>query len=101
MDDRMERMRLLKEIGETSFMVNDLTLYLDTHPEDPEALKAFSELSKKRRERMKTFADQFEPLTVDLVCPDPGSRSGGLTEYGDQKRFAWSDGPMPWEGGVL
>ena len=37
----MERMQLLKEIGEVSFMVNDLTLYLDTHPTDTEALTCF------------------------------------------------------------
>ena len=49
MDNNMDRMQLMKEIGEASFMVNDLTLYLDTHPTDQEALKA-SEASKKRRE---------------------------------------------------
>ena len=42
MDNNMDRMQLMKEIGEASFMVNDLTLYLDTHPTDQEALKAFS-----------------------------------------------------------
>lgn len=46
MDNNMDRMQLMKEIGEASFMVNDLTLYLDTHPTDQEALKAFSEASK-------------------------------------------------------
>ena len=70
MDNNMDRMQLMKEIGEASFMVNDLTLYLDTHPTDQEALKAFSEASKKRRELMEICADQFEPLTMDLVCPD-------------------------------
>ena len=53
MDNNMDRMQLMKEIGEASFMVNDLTLYLDTHPTDQEALKAFSEASKKRRELME------------------------------------------------
>ena len=79
MDNNMDRMQLMKEIGEASFMVNDLTLYLDTHPTDQEALKAFSEASKKRRELMEICADQFEPLTMDLVCPDTNNQSRSLT----------------------
>ena len=101
MDNNMDRMQLMKEIGEASFMVNDLTLYLDTHPTDREALKAFSEASKKRRELMEICADQFEPLTMDLVCPDTNNQSRSLTKYPDQKHFTWLDGPMPWEGGAL
>ena len=77
MDNNMDRMQLMKEIGEASFMVNDLTLYLDI------------------------CADQFEPLTMDLVCPDTNNQSRSLTKYPDQKHFTWSDGPMPWEGGAL
>ena len=49
MDNNMDRMQLMKEIGEASFMVNDLTLYLDTHPTDQEALKAFSEQAQLLR----------------------------------------------------
>ena len=101
MDNNMDRMQLMKEIGEASFMVNDLTLYLDTHPTDQEALKAFSEASKKRRELMEICADQFEPLTMDLVCPDTNNQSRSPTKYPDQKHFTWLDGPMPWEGGAL
>ena len=41
MDNNMDRMQLMQKIGEASFMVNDLTLYLDTHPTDQGALKAF------------------------------------------------------------
>ena len=80
MDNNMDRMQLMKEIGEASFMVNDLTLYLDTHPTDQEALKAFSEASKKRRELMEICADQFEPLTMDLVWPASNYESGSLGE---------------------
>ncbi|MFR8164771.1 MAG: spore coat protein CotJB [Enterocloster sp.] len=101
MDNNMDRMQLMKEIGEASFMVNDLTLYLDTHPTDQEALKAFSEASKKRRELMEICADQFEPLTMDLVCPDTATTEQKSHKYPDPKHFTWSDGPMPWEGGAL
>ena len=101
MDNNMDRMQLMKKIGEASFLVYDLTLYLDTHPTDQEALKAFSEASKKRRELMEIRADQFEPLTMDLVCPDTNNQSRRLTKYPDQQHFTWADGPTPWEGGAL
>ena len=38
-----EKDELMVNIGEYSFMMHDLNLYLDTHPNDSEALKRFSE----------------------------------------------------------
>lgn len=96
-----DRMTLLKEIGETSFMVSDLGLYLDTHPTEKEALECFSEAMKKRKQLLKTFADQFEPLTMDCVCPDTNNQTGTMTKYPAQKHYTWADGPLPWEGGAL
>lgn len=89
-----DRMKLLNEINQVSFMVNDLTLYLDTHPTEKEALECFSEAMKRRKELLKEYATEFEPLTVDCVCPDTNHRMG-------QNRFSWSDGPLPWEGGTV
>ncbi len=37
-----KREQMLQKINEISFTVNDLTLYLDTHPTDANALTAFS-----------------------------------------------------------
>ena len=47
----MDRMQMLKEIGEVSFVVNDLTLYLDTHPTDKEALQAFTDAARRRKQQ--------------------------------------------------
>lgn len=96
----MERMQLLKEIGEVSFMVNDLTLYLDTHPTDTEALTMFSDTMNRRKQLLKTYAEQFEPLTMDCVCPEANNQTESYTKYPKQKHFTWSDGPLPWEGGI-
>lgn len=79
MDDRITR---LKRIQEISFTLNDLMLYLDTHPLDTDALDAFSQAQAQRRELMANYARDFEPLTIDCVC---------------QKHFNWSDGPLPWD----
>ena len=37
-----DRCTLLQQINEISFVVNDLNLYLDTHPTDTSALEEFS-----------------------------------------------------------
>lgn len=41
MNTMVSQKSLLKYIYEVSFAVNDITLYLDTHPEDEEALQYF------------------------------------------------------------
>lgn len=43
---------MLKQINEISFTVNDLTMFLDTHPIDDNALKAFSDSMKHRKQLM-------------------------------------------------
>ena len=96
-----DRCQMLQEINEISFAVNDLTLYLDTHPLDQEALTLFSDVSKKRKQLLENYAKEFEPLTMDCVCPDTNNQTGTYTKYAGQKHFTWSDGPLPWEGGIL
>ena len=41
------RKDLLMQIGHASFAVDDVKLYLDTHPRDQEALDYFYEYNKK------------------------------------------------------
>lgn len=96
-----DRNQLLKEINEVSFAVNDLTLYLDTHPLEQEALDMFSENMKKRKQLLSTYAAEFEPLTTDCVCPDTNNKTESNTKYPGQRHFTWGDGPLPWEGGTL
>lgn len=80
------REQLLNEINEVSFAVNEATLFLDTHPDDEAALAFFKETLPRRKTLMEQFAKEYEPLTVDCICPD--------TDH-----WSWTDGPLPWEGG--
>lgn len=95
-----DRIQLLKEIDEISFTVNDLNLYLDTHPLDQEAINYFQQTMAKRKELLKNYANEFEPLLIDYVCPDTNNSSQAHTNYAGQKHFTWADGPLPWEGGI-
>lgn len=94
-----DRQSMLKEINEISFTVNELNLFLDTHPLDENALNEFSSAMKKRKQLLQTYAENFEPLTVDCVCPDTNNKSQSNTKYAGKRHFTWSDGPLPWEGG--
>lgn len=96
-----DRCQMLQEINEISFTVNDLTLYLDTHPLDQEALTMFGDAMKKRKQLLENYGKEYEPLTMDCVCPDTNNETGTYTKYPGQKHFTWSDGPLPWEGGIL
>lgn len=92
---------LFQQINEISFTINDLTLYLDTHPLDENALTAFSQAMEQRKQLLKTYGENYEPLTMDCVCPDTNNKAQTNTRYAGQKHFTWTDGPLPWEGGVL
>ncbi len=94
-----DRTQLLEEIQQAGFQVDDLTLYLDTHPLDKEALDAFTQAKNQRYQLMQNYAREFEPLNIYLVCPDTNNETGTYCKYPGQKHFTWSDGPLPWDNG--
>lgn len=97
----MDRHELLTQINETSFVVNDLTLYLDTHPTDEQALDQFAEAHQKRRTLLEEYQQKFEPLTIDCLRFDSHNEDNSFCAYPGQRHFHWTDGPTPWEGGHI
>ncbi|MBR6527335.1 MAG: spore coat protein CotJB [Lachnospiraceae bacterium] len=85
--------QLLCQIQQISFVLDDLTLYLDMHSEDGQALAMYQEKLAVRDQLKKEFAQKFHPLTRDCVAYCQGQ--AGV--HGDHA-FCWQDGPMPWEG---
>lgn len=85
--------QLLCQIQQVSFVLDDLTLYLDMHSEDGQALTMYQEKLAVRDQLKKEFAQKFYPLTRDCVAYCQGQ--AGV--HGDHA-FCWQDGPMPWEG---
>ena len=64
------RRELLDEINRVSFAVNDVTLFLNTHPDNQEALEYFEKCNKKRQAALRKYADQYAPVTVDSACTE-------------------------------
>ncbi|MCU6748127.1 MULTISPECIES: spore coat protein CotJB [Lachnospiraceae] len=83
-----EQEEMLGKIQELSFVLDDLTLYLDTHEQDTAALQMFLKKTGERKELLQKFAEICGPLTRDCCSEDKE------TEY-----FGWQRLPMPWEGG--
>ena len=81
----------MSTLGAISFALNDLTLYLDTHPDCPKGLALYYELLEKRLNLLSEFAGKFYPLTqISMITG----------EY-DKNQYGWSKGPMPWEGACI
>lgn len=78
-----EREELLNKLNAYAFAAYDWNLYLDTHPEDKEAIAMFHRMSGKARELKTEFEARFEPLTAE---------ASANTEY-----WNWLDDPWPWE----
>ena len=71
-----DRERLMTELNEVSFVLDDLTLYLDTHAEDLNALNLYTETSKKRDEIKKEFSRRYYPLTRDCIIEIGADQNG-------------------------
>ena len=59
--------QLLNRIDQVSFAVNDMTLYLDTHPCDEKALTYCHELVQERKKLLKEYAEAYGPLIIDIT----------------------------------
>ena len=94
------RQEMLCQINEVSFAINDLNLYLDTHPTDEQALGLFDQYHQERKNLLKQFEEAYEPLTVDCINIENSVHVGSDCQYPGQKHFHWVDGPLPWEGGA-
>lgn len=78
------REQLYHDIGIVTFVLTELTLYLDTHPADRNAIEYFNHYNRIRHQMLKEFAMKYYPLTLDTA-------EGG-------KEWRWGDAPLPWEG---
>lgn len=78
-----EKKDLMKMINAYAFAAYDWNLYLDTHPDDTDAIAMFKKMSDIAKELKKEYEAKFGPLTAS---------SSSNTSYWD-----WIDGPWPWE----
>lgn len=86
MMNQIDREQLHYLIQQVSFVVDDVQLYLDTHPCDKEALQYYSKYRDIQEAAYMEYARRFGPLRESDVY--------------DECVWTWIDCPWPWKGEI-
>lgn len=79
-----QRQALLVQVMMLEFNLHELNLYLDTHPNDQEALNRFHEFHHAVEDARKKYEQQFGPLAI-------------LSIHEKEVPWVWNNGPWPWQ----
>lgn len=77
------RREIMQQIRAYEFSINELALYLDTHPEDQKALCLHRKYCKEAKELKDKYQRVYGPLTINYPC----------------NKWRWLEEPWPWERG--
>lgn len=80
--EQMGRQELMSQIMAVNFRITELTLYLNTRPDDRKALILHNEACKQYRDLTERFQRIYGPLTNQYPC----------------NKWRWIEEPWPWEG---
>lgn len=79
-----ERQQLIHDIDTVSFWLDELRLFLDTHPCNEQALTSYNEYAIKRQTLVNQYVRQFGPFSYYDINPS--------------NQWQWTIYPWPWEG---
>ncbi len=78
-----EREQLLRNIQIHGFSMLESAMFLDTHPEDADAMARYSSCRDETKQLINTYEMKYGPLTTaGNYCTDS---------------WQWIDCPWPWE----
>ena len=78
-----DKNKLRHYIDVVSFAVDEAKLFLDTHPDDKDALTYFNDYNKARNQAVAEYSTCFGPLVISEASCD--------------REFKWATQPWPWE----
>jgi len=73
---------LIKEIMAVDFAVYDISLFLNTHPNDRRALDMHNNLAKKSKQLRAAYQEKYGPLSLRKIANCP---------------YDYINNPWPWE----
>ena len=79
-----EREALLYQVMQYKFALIELNLYLDTNPNDKEAIELFNQYQKIEKQMCNQYESMYGPLTLD-------------SNYLNNDNWVWNNSPWPWE----
>lgn len=87
LNKKISRERLLRNVQEASFALDEARLYLDTHPDDMNAKKYYDKYNDLRHKAIQEFEQFYGGLLSDNI---DAVKDG----------WTWIAGPFPWDEGV-
>lgn len=85
LDPKNEKEALLYQVMQYKFALNDLDLYLDTHPNDKEMIALYNKYLAIEKQMCDKYENMYGPLTLD-------------SNYLGTNTWNWKNSPWPWEG---
>ena len=79
------RKEMLMQIKEYDFALDELNLYLDTHPDDKRALCLHNKYARILKDLERDYQRVYGPLTANYPC----------------NKWRWIEDPWPWERGIM
>lgn len=79
----MDKDKLLRTIQMYGFSIDEILLYLDTHPRCREALEYYHKYNELRKKAVKEYNRLYGPLNVKQIE--------------SHEKWTWSCDPWPWE----
>ncbi len=79
----MTREEMIEQIRCYDFAINDLALYLDTHPNDQRAICMHRNYCKILKDLKDSYQRVYGPLSIYYPC----------------NKWRWLEEPWPWERG--
>ncbi len=84
MKPSQEQIDQMEQIQQVDFAIVELQLYLDTHPQDYNAIQQFNQLAAQSKQLKAQYEQQFGPLT---------QFGGSFSSY----PWSWNEAPWPWQ----
>ncbi len=79
----MSQGAMFETIRALSFTMDDLRLFLDTHPKNKEALNRFIDIMKQRHALIASYIEKYGPIDSYYI--------------NDDGTWSWINEPMPWK----
>lgn len=79
-----DKEKLFDELNETGFVAFEIQLFLDTHPNNKDALRALKVYRDKYERLRKEYTEKYGMLSKN----DPNN---------SDDMWTWIDDPWPWE----
>jgi len=78
-----DRDKCMKTLQMYKFALSEAALFLDTHPDDPMALRYLKQYKEKYDKARADVVGQYGPLTTE--------------DAAEMDAWAWGKNPWPWE----